>query len=75
MGTCVQCGNAYERSIDVTSADGETRTYDCFQCAIADMAPDCARCGCKIIGQGRETGAGTIYCCAHCAEQDQATLS
>ncbi len=75
MGICAHCGNEYDRSFDVTSADGDTSTYDCFQCAIADMAPECTNCGCKIIGQGRETDGDAIYCGAHCAEQDGAELS
>jgi hypothetical protein len=32
------------------------------------LAPDCAHCGCKVVGHGAEH-AGTIYCCAHCAKE------
>jgi hypothetical protein len=32
------------------------------------MAPECARCGCKVIGHGIEA-AENFYCCAHCASQ------
>jgi hypothetical protein len=32
------------------------------------MAPECAHCGCKVIGHGVEAN-GTFYCCAHCANQ------
>jgi hypothetical protein len=32
------------------------------------MAPECAHCGCKVIGHGVEA-SGIFYCCAHCAEQ------
>jgi hypothetical protein len=32
------------------------------------MAPECAHCGCKVIGHGVESNEG-FYCCAHCANQ------
>jgi hypothetical protein len=74
MAICASCGNDYDRCIEVTSARGETRTYDCFQCAIADMAPICESCGCRIIGHGRETAKGEMYCCDHCAAKENAQI-
>lgn len=65
MKICDHCGNAYEKCMDV-SLDGQTYSFDCFECAIHLLAPACSRCGCRIIGHGVE-GDGAYYCCAHCA--------
>ena len=66
MGTCATCGNDYDKSFEVIR-DGDTFTFDSFECAIQKLAPSCHHCGCKIIGHGLEDD-GTYYCCAHCAE-------
>ncbi|MBI1345586.1 hypothetical protein GC163_04790 [bacterium] len=65
MAVCHQCGNDYDKAFTVTM-HGEEHTYDCFECAIQDLAPTCSHCDCKVIGHGVETDDG-IYCCAHCA--------
>jgi hypothetical protein len=65
MAVCEVCGNDYDKSFDVVR-DGQTHTFDAFECAIHALAPTCAHCGCKVIGHGVEAG-GAIYCCAHCA--------
>ena len=65
MATCDVCGNNYDKSFTVTVREG-SQTFDCFECAIAALAPVCAQCGCKVIGHGMEQ-SGTFYCCAHCA--------
>ena len=62
---CDVCGNDYERSFEVKMGN-ETFTFDCFECAVHQLAPACEHCGCKIIGHGIEAN-GTFYCCAHCA--------
>jgi hypothetical protein len=66
MAQCEVCGNEYDKTFDVTR-DGETHTFDSFECAIHAMAPTCGHCGARIIGHGIEAG-GSMYCCAHCAE-------
>jgi hypothetical protein len=66
MGKCNRCGNEYDKSFDVT-ANGKTYTYDSFECAISELAPECDACGVKIVGHGVE-GDNMIFCCAHCAE-------
>jgi hypothetical protein len=71
MGVCEVCGNEYDKSFDVVK-DGQTHTFDAFECAIHALAPTCAHCGCKVIGHGVEA-AGTIYCCAHCASESGVT--
>jgi nitrite reductase/ring-hydroxylating ferredoxin subunit len=65
MGVCSVCGNDYDKAFTVT-ADGETRTFDSFECAIHALAPRCAHCGCPVVGHGVEAG-GQVFCCAHCA--------
>jgi nitrite reductase/ring-hydroxylating ferredoxin subunit len=49
--------------------DSATHTFDSFECAIHALAPQCAHCGCKVIGHGVEDN-GTVYCCAHCAKHE-----
>lgn len=68
MARCSVCGNDYDKSFEVTMA-GETRVFDSFECAIHALAPQCAHCGCRVIGHGVEKD-GTIYCCAHCAGKE-----
>ncbi len=68
MARCETCGNDYDKSFEIKSADGSTRTFDSFECAIHSLAPECAHCGCKVIGHGIEAN-GAFYCCAHCAQE------
>jgi Rieske Fe-S protein len=68
MATCDVCGNDYDKAFEVRTADGRTRTFDSFECAIHAVAPQCEHCGCRIIGHGVEAD-GRIFCCAHCAQQ------
>lgn len=67
MPKCDVCGNDYDKTFTVELA-GRSMTFDCFECAIFAMAPECVHCGCRVIGHGIE-GDGQIYCCAHCARQ------
>lgn len=63
---CDVCGNNYARSFEVT-IDAESYTFDCFECAIHRLAPECEHCGCKVIGHGVSAAGGTeVYCCDHC---------
>jgi hypothetical protein len=71
MARCEVCGNDYDKSFEVI-ADGESHTFDSFECAIHLLAPRCAHCDCRVIGHGVEAD-GTIYCCAHCAEMSGVT--
>lgn len=65
MATCDVCGNDYDKAFTVQGPRG-SGTFDSFECAIHALAPECAHCGCRIIGHGAEHG-GVFYCCAHCA--------
>ena len=67
MAKCDVCGNNYDKSFEVRM-EGNTYTFDSFECAIHVLAPDCEHCGCKILGHGVESG-GRMFCCAHCARQ------
>jgi len=71
MAICKVCGNDYLHSFEVVRA-GQSSTYDCFECAIHDLAPSCDHCGCRIIGHGIEAGE-QMYCCAHCAREHGVT--
>jgi hypothetical protein len=66
MAQCVVCGNDYANAFRILTAGGEELTFDSFECAIHQVAPRCAHCGCAVIGHGVETDAG-IFCCEHCA--------
>lgn len=65
MKTCHTCGNRYDKCFDVTK-DGETFSFDSFECAVHSLAPRCEHCQCRILGHGVEAGE-RIFCCAHCA--------
>ncbi len=65
MAICEVCGNDYDKSMEIVRGD-ERHVFDSFECAINALAPQCAHCGCKIIGHGIES-EGSFYCCAHCA--------
>jgi hypothetical protein len=67
MAQCETCGNEYDKAFEITAA-GESHVFDSFECAIQAMAPECAHCGCKVIGHGVEAN-GEFFCCAHCASK------
>ena len=67
MAKCEVCGNDYDKAFQVVTADGATRTFDSFECAIHALAPACRYCGVKIVGHGVEKD-GKPFCSAHCAE-------
>jgi len=68
MGVCASCGNDYDKSFEITVANGAKFVFDSFECAIRLIAIECDHCGCKILGHGMESG-GVYYYCAHCAAQ------
>jgi hypothetical protein len=68
MSKCDVCGNEYDKCFTVRLGS-DTHTFDSFECAIQAIAPECAHCGCKIVGHGIEQ-SGTMYCCAACARHD-----
>lgn len=65
LEACDVCGNRYDKTFDVTHR-GRSYTFDCLECAIHQLAPQCANCHCRVIGHGMEVN-GAFYCCAHCA--------
>ena len=67
MAQCEMCGNQYDKTFEVVM-NGQSHTFDSFECAIHALAPICAHCGCRVIGHGVEVG-DSIFCCAHCAKQ------
>lgn len=67
MARCETCGNDYDKTFDIIK-DGQTHTFDSFECAIHTLAPACSHCGCRIVGHGVEAD-GEMFCCSHCAEE------
>lgn len=67
MGTCENCGNSYDKTFSII-INGKSHTFDCFECAINILAPECKHCQTRIIGHGVEA-QGQMFCCAHCAHQ------
>jgi len=67
MSKCEVCGNEYDKAFEVRYG-GKEHVFDCFECAIHALAPECNHCGCKVIGHGVEA-ENNIFCSAHCAEQ------
>jgi hypothetical protein len=72
MKRCEVCGNEYDKAFTVTESDGSAHTFDSFECAIHALAPQCAHCGCRVVGHGVEAN-DTVYCCANCAKHAGAT--
>lgn len=66
MATCDNCGNTYDKTFEVR-LDGQTHTFDCFECAINKLAPRCGHCGTRIIGHGVQARE-QMFCCANCAQ-------
>lgn len=66
MAKCELWGNDYDKAFTV-DIGGRKHIFDSFECAIHTLAPQCAHCGCRIVGHGVED-KGTMYCCAHCAK-------
>lgn len=68
MHNCETCGNDYPRMIEIVR-DGKSHFFDSFECAIAALAPECAHCGCRVIGHGVDIGNDQVCCCQHCARE------
>jgi endogenous inhibitor of DNA gyrase (YacG/DUF329 family) len=67
MGVCEVCNNEYEKTFRVELADG-MHVFDSLECAIHVIAPECPRCGVKILGHGVES-SDRIFCCKACARE------
>ncbi len=63
MATCEVCGNTYDKPLEI-KVNGQSHTFDSFECAIHALAPQCHQCGCRVVGHGVEAD-GEVYCCAH----------
>lgn len=74
MSICDTCKNEYENSFEIIQ-QGNRYVFDCFECAIQKLAPQCKQCSCKIIGHGIQANS-EYFCGANCARMsgvDQAT--
>jgi hypothetical protein len=56
MAKCDVCGNDYDKTFQIVR-QGQTMTFDSFECAIHAMAPICTNCSCRIIGHGLVMGS------------------
>ena len=54
MATCEVCGNEYGPSFEVHLQD-EEGVYDNFEWIIQSPSPNCAHCGCQVMGHGAES--------------------
>lgn len=68
MAVCETCGNHYDKAIEISVSGGSAHIFDSFECAIQALAPQCARCKCRIVGHGLES-KGSFYCSGHCAQE------
>jgi hypothetical protein len=68
MATCDVCGNDYDKAMTIDAPGRGSGTFDSFECAIHALAPQCAHCGCRVIGHGVEAG-DRMFCCANCARE------
>jgi hypothetical protein len=68
MARCDACKNDYDKWFQVLYSDGQTYTFDSFECAMHLLAPVCQTCGIRILGHGLES-TGQMFCCDHCAER------
>ena len=66
---CENCGNTYEKAFTILQG-ADRHTFDSFECAINKLAPRCANCETRIIGQGVEEN-GRIFCCSNCARHNK----
>ena len=73
MSICACCGNVYEKTFQIVM-NNITYEFDCFECAIAKLAPICQNCGCKIIGHGIES-TQFQYCCSHCYRNSEKNIN
>ena len=71
MAICATCGNDYDKAFTVTWGDDKSATFDSIECAAAQLAPECAHCGCRILGHGIETPRGDLLLRALCAKGQQ----
>lgn len=67
MHRCHTCGNEYEHSFEVRQ-NGQSYWFDCFECAIHELAPTCSSCGVRVMGHGVQAGE-EVFCCASCARR------
>ena len=54
MATCEVCGNEYGPSFEV-QLKGEAGEFENFEWIIQSPSPNCAHCGCQVMGHGVES--------------------
>jgi hypothetical protein len=54
MATCEVCGNEYGPSFEVQIQDKQG-VFENFEWIIQSPSPNCAHCGCQVMGHGAES--------------------
>lgn len=70
---CDICGFMTEEPLTV-AYHGRTTSYCCFECAITELAPECTKCHCKIIGHGSYGQDGHVFCSHHCRQESLSAI-
>lgn len=73
VNVCEVCGNYSTNSFTLVQY-GKSHEFDSLQCAIQKLAPTCASCSCRILGQRIEEN-GFSYCGPHCQRMAGRNLS
>ena len=66
--SCEVCGNNQGQCFEVRLG-GERHVFDSFECAMHELTPRCAFCGCQILGHGVQF-ENAIYCSDQCANDN-----
>ncbi len=59
MDKCIVCGNHYHNTLEIKH-NGKQYLFDCFECAIHQLAPVCQHCSCRIIGSWYRSECGLL---------------
>jgi hypothetical protein len=71
MATCQTCGNDYDKAFELTM-NGKRHTFDCFECAIQALAPQCAHCIARHAYSDTDWSAAGNTSVAHIAPRPRA---
>ena len=65
MCQCHVCGLESESALKINYNGGNFQ-FDCFECAIYELAPSCAHCGLIVLSHGVRVNQ-QLYCSGSCA--------
>jgi hypothetical protein len=67
MVNCEYCGGRASRAVRFVASEGNTRCFDCVECALAALSPPCARCGESVGPADCARAGGLLFCSESCA--------